>query len=491
MEDAAAAEVEAAMHASKRRRVDDHQAPPGSGSRQEQRHRDDLIRQRLEALRDLIGRRVDNVLIRRQHDAIDAILSLLPTSQEQVLSRRWRPLWRSAPLNLVADCNLVNGDSQKRIAVISKILSSHPGPARCFLLRQIRMPDSLGEIDGWFRSRALDNLQELEVTYSTASGDIVYPLPPPVLRFSPTLRVVKFGCCRFPDVTVPTFPHLKRLTLYSTAISEDSLHNLLSACIALESLSLRYPIGIGCLRISSLTLRSMDFYASRTEECLQELIIEDVPCLERLIPLDPDDGPATIQVIRAPKLKILGLLSEGISTLSIGTTIFQKMIAVTLTTRMNTMKILVLDSVGPNLGKVVGFLKCFPCLEKLYVITHPKKDMNNVQMYDPIECLELHLKEVVLKNYDGNKKSSIDFAKFFILNAKVLKKMEIGVVNRRNEIWMSYQLRQLQVENSASRDAQIELKRDVGQNFKHHNHAHDFSMADPFDRPCGRLLQMY
>jgi hypothetical protein len=32
-------------------------------------------------------------------------------------------------------------------------------------------------------------------------------------------------------------------------------------------------------------------------------------------------------------------------------------------------------------------------------------------------CLELHLKKVVFKNYDGNKRSPIGFAKFFILNA--------------------------------------------------------------------------
>ena len=120
--------------------------------------------------------------------------------------------------------------------------------------------------------------------------------------------------------------------------------------------------------------------------------------------------------------------------------------------------------------------------------------MNNVREYDPldpIECLELHLKKVVLKNYNGNKRPVIDFAKFFILNAKVLEKMEIGMLNNRNEKWMRYQRRQLQVENRASRDAQIEIKSDVPQNFMHHSHTHDYSKDDPFDWPCGRLLQMY
>ena len=46
----------------------------------------------------------------------------------------------------------------------------------------------------------------------------------------------------------------------------------------------------------------------------------------------------------------------------------QKMIAVSLTTKIHTMKVLVLDSIGPNLDAVIGFLKCFPCLVRLYVI---------------------------------------------------------------------------------------------------------------------------
>jgi hypothetical protein len=93
----------------------------------------------------------------------------------------------------------------------------------------------------------------------------------------------------------------------------------------------------------------------------------------------------------------LGFLSKGISTLHLGTTVFQvaatqiahlasaicvgyilfslalvfcflqKMIALSLTTKMPTMKTLALD-IGGNLDALVDFLKCFPCLEKLYII---------------------------------------------------------------------------------------------------------------------------
>ena len=49
----------------------------------------------------------------------------------------------------------------------------------------------------------------------------------------------------------------------------------------------------------------------------------------------------------------------------------------------------------------------------------------NVHQYNPtdrVNCLEAHLKELVLKNYEGNERD-IWFAKFFVLNAEVLKKI--------------------------------------------------------------------
>jgi hypothetical protein len=92
----------------------DHQGgPPGSGNVDDQ---------------DLISRLPDAVL--------GSIVSLLPTkdgARTQAISRRWRPLWRSAPLNLVADREFMSKD-QRSIGLIKKILSDHPGPGRRFSL---------------------------------------------------------------------------------------------------------------------------------------------------------------------------------------------------------------------------------------------------------------------------------------------------------------------------------------------------------------------
>uniref|UniRef100_A0A0A9DQ68 F-box/LRR-repeat protein 15/At3g58940/PEG3-like LRR domain-containing protein n=1 Tax=Arundo donax TaxID=35708 RepID=A0A0A9DQ68_ARUDO len=124
------------------------------------------------------------------------------------------------------------------------------------------------------------------------------------------------------------FPRLRQLTLYSVTLSEDALHRLLSGCPLLESLLLKANAGIACLRISSPTLRSIGFSVTSHWEIvqnaimLQELVIQYAPCLERLLPLSADCGPATIRVIRAPKLEVVGLLSHGISKLKLGTTVF-------------------------------------------------------------------------------------------------------------------------------------------------------------------------
>ncbi|EMS55957.1 hypothetical protein TRIUR3_22558 [Triticum urartu] len=437
-------------HAPKKRmfeRAGDQESPPGSGS----------------VGLDLIGALPDAVLC--------TIISLLPTkdgARTQAVARRWRPLWRSAPLNLVADRDL-SGNKRKRVAY------------------------------------ALTDLQELHLDYD-GEEYMIFPLPLSALRFAPTLGVASFSCCSFPDLSTQflNFPHLKQLSMYMVTISDlsapslhfpllkqltmrgvtisgEALHSMLSRCLSLESLLLDFNIGIARICISSPTLRSISFPGTFF---FKELVIEDTPCLERLLPPTPDHCMGTVRVIRAPKLQGFGLVSKGISKLHIGTTVFQEMIAISVTTTMRTVKVLVIESVGPNLDAVIGFLKCFPCLERLYVISRQCNEMKNVLKYDPLdpECLELHLKRVALENYFGNM-ADVDFAKFFVLNAKVLEQMNFAVPTyHRNDKWRSDQHKLLQVDNRASSDARFEFTSGYGYNGIDDKHTHDLSMADPFER---------
>ncbi|XP_002459768.2 LOW QUALITY PROTEIN: FBD-associated F-box protein At5g60610 [Sorghum bicolor] len=282
---------------------------------------------------DLISRLPDEVL--------GTVISLLPTkdgARTQAVSRRWRLLWRAAPLNLGAGSDLSRQD-RKRVGIVSKILSKHPGPARRFALPYIRLRDRYARIGGWLRSRALTGLREIEFGYEIENPWLPYPLPPSVFRFAPTLCVASISYCDFPREMAPLlkFPclKLKQLSLCCVLVSQEALHSLLSCCPVLESLSLDKNVGVGCLRINSPTLRSIgirDYCYGRVVENpikLRDLIIEYAPCLERLLPLyrgDPwgVDGLITIRVVRAPKLEILGLLSCAITKLELGTAVFQE-----------------------------------------------------------------------------------------------------------------------------------------------------------------------
>ena len=104
--------------------------------------------------------------------------------------------------------------------------------------------------------------------------------------------------------------------------------------------------------------------------------------------------------------------------------------------------------------------------------------MKNARTYnpqDPIECLELHLKKVVVNDYRGMR-PDVDFAKFFVLNAKVLKDIYFGVVQSCNDKWIANQRRRLQLDNKASPDARFAFdKRAAG------NSLPNFWKDDPFE----------
>uniref|UniRef100_A0A8I6WQ70 FBD domain-containing protein n=1 Tax=Hordeum vulgare subsp. vulgare TaxID=112509 RepID=A0A8I6WQ70_HORVV len=164
------------------------------------------------------------------------------------------------------------------------------------------------------------------------------------------------------------------------------------------------------------------------------------------------------------------------------------MIAVGLPTKMHSVRVLLLDYT--NLDIVVNFLKCFPCLERLYVFFPSRLPMSsNPQEYhlpEPIECLDLHLKEVLLKNYDSIIPLCIHLAKFFVLNAKVLKEMKITLPYHRQYDWFANQRRLLRTDDRISQDAQIELRCGTNVHFRDNRNTHDLSMADPFDVPSSR-----
>ena len=149
---------------------------------------------------------------------------------------------------------------------------------------------------------------------------------------------------------------------------------------------------------------------------------------------------------------------------------------------ISTVKVLALGCHSYRLNAVLDILRWFPCLGKLYVTFGMQKQ--NLPHYDrphPMECLQTHLKEVVLKYFNGYEQH-IDFARFVVLNAKVVNKIEFHV--REDHYSNEFVARQhtlLEAENRASPDAQFEFRKTCGSIDYHvSKHIHDLSVADPF-----------
>ncbi|KAK1606333.1 hypothetical protein QYE76_030006 [Lolium multiflorum] len=441
---------------------------------------------------DLISLLPDEIL-----GTIISLLHIEEGARTAILSRRWRHLWRSSPLNLDDGSHLWFLPNARQVA--SKILSEHQGGGRCLKVRHIYGAD----VDRWIESPALDNLQEIDLRIGS--------LPPSVLRFAPTLRVAVFSCCSFFLEDTPrtfSFPHLKELSLTSVTMREDTLHSVLSGCPVLESLLIDNCTGLRRLVINSQTLRSIavcddGLMAKQFDfikvDHMDEIVIEDAPRLERFIRSLQFQPTPIIRVIRAPKLEILGPLTDDIAKFELGTTVSEEMTDGSLNTTMRSVKVLHLNSVGPNLGAVVRFLKLFPCLEKLYIMSCPrknsrkktKKNKQHPGTQDPIECLD-HLKELVLRIYRFGDKQEVDFAKFFVLNAEVLELMTFAVHYDRHNVDRKQQHKLLKFDSRASPGAQVDTIVDYErERFACRNNSHILSMDSPFGSSCEYCTQGY
>ncbi|CAL5077829.1 unnamed protein product [Urochloa decumbens] len=454
---------------------------------------------------DLISRLPDGIL--------GDIVSFLPTkdgARTQLLSRRWRPLWRAAPLNLDAGGDVGLSPSvvslSRRVVgaeYISRILSDHGGGGPFPAARRFSAPlgclgFDLGDLypdtlDGWLRSPALAGLRELEFHLGLPRWQKPpLPLPAPVVQLASTLRVASFGGCSFPegDGSELRLPVLK-MSLVDVRIPEDALQALLAGCPVLQSLLIGDNNGCSVIRIVSQSLRSIGVNPGPGEIKVQQLVIEDAPCLERLLVLGSGfDVGMVVSVIRAPRLRILGKFAAYEPQLEFGTTVFQGSHIVSAATVVHSVKVLAITQPDLSLDVVIEFLKCFPCLETLYIETTAAGENNEWRRKykDLIGTFDIRLKKLVLTNYRGNE-SHFNFAKFFVLNARLLQSMrlELRGGNNYGSKWIKRQHRLLQTKDKVSRDAQFDF---VPAYYTVNVHflsdlvcteqVHDLAIADPF-----------
>lgn len=130
-----------------------------------------------------------DLIISLPDDMLRVIISLLPIkygARTTLVSRRWHPLWNSSPLNLIDTNELCHG-YRKSLDAFSKILGSHLGPTKGLRTGKFRSNGKdRAKLDEWFRSPALDQLEEL--TFDDMHMSL---LPTSALRLAP--------CCVSPS----------------------------------------------------------------------------------------------------------------------------------------------------------------------------------------------------------------------------------------------------------------------------------------------------
>ncbi|CAO2040257.1 unnamed protein product [Urochloa humidicola] len=254
------------------------------------------------------------------------------------------------------------------------------------------------------------------------------------------------------------------------------------------------------------------------EVTMRQIVVEDAPRLEHLAPFRHRFSGESfeLQVVSAPGLRFLGCVSRTISRLELGAdTVFKvtscridhvqqgKVIsqetrseirAVRLGTTLQTVRSLALEDVDRT-DVVCNFLRCFPCLEQLYVSAGSCPDPSiqarqgfrsggSYDELDPIQCLELHLRKIIVNGYKGEK-SDVKFAKLFVRHARVLELMTIRYSTKHfgalSKEWIKDQQKQLHVKNRASRYAKFQFVHDFGHNYTDLPEAiHDSTRDDPF-----------
>jgi len=334
---------------------------------------------------DRVGRLPDAILRN--------IVSRLPTkdaARTAVLSSRWRHLWTSIPLVLHDGAGGLAPDAA------AAALASHPGPVRSARIAASQDPEAVASV---FASLAARGVEDLLVVVN-ASWPVEWRVPSDVLACA-ALGSLWIGLCQFPDTSgvAPALLSLQELGIVHSSVPDRDLHAVIPRCPVLETLAFAltqdYPRYV---HIWSESLRCVVIWKSM----LREVHLDDAPSVDRLLVEPIADAATHIKIIKAPKLKILGYFDVGLHQLKIGNTVIKvpfvccvfhltpyaemddihcvilflslkidtKVKPSAMVRTLRTLALKVQFGVEDQVKLVPTLLKCFPCLEALYITVH-------------------------------------------------------------------------------------------------------------------------
>jgi hypothetical protein len=265
---------------------------------------------------DRLGELPDAILL--------SILSCLPlrdAARSTVLSSRWRRLFDQSLLDFNA-CQPFPPEGGRGCvwlihAVDSILASGRPIPVRSFrfLMYGRGFTDHMASVSAWFWVLATRGIREVDINMFHMAWRL--PLPASLLQLA-SLETLSVCFCDLPKDAALQLPLLKTLHLSKVNMSQETLQAMLSHCPSLECAKLINITGVQkiCLRSKSL-LRLYGGFGSLTE-----LVVEDAPNLEELVGVRLPNSTATVKIVFAPKLQVLGYLAKNVRPLVLHDTIF-------------------------------------------------------------------------------------------------------------------------------------------------------------------------
>ncbi|CAO2170513.1 unnamed protein product [Urochloa humidicola] len=439
------------------------------------------------------------------------IVSRLPAkdaARTAALSRRWRRVWASAPL-VLDDSDLLalparggrrDPEPKQWYAVtdaVSRIFIDHRGPIRCVRLTCCFMELAArhGMLGRWLRRLAGGGAEHLVLV--NRPFPIFLPLPADVLRIA-SLRTLYLAFWRFPDTPghprgPAVFPRLQEIGLYHVFVEDRDVDHLLACSPVLEKLAFVANLYKGPFRIRSRSLLCLVFWKSVTDE----LAVVVAPRLQRLIlwqayPCETDSRfRIRVRIGYTTELKVLGYLEPAIHQLEIGDTIIEsgtKMIPSIMVPSVKILALKVQFEIRKEAKMLPAFLRCFPNLETLHVLSHEadeptgKLNLKFWQEVGPIYCLETHITKVVFDKFRGER-YELAFLKFILERAQSLLKLVV-VLAKGDQASVDEMLTKLKPLTTSKRASEcptlLAVARD-GDSTWCFQRASDLSVSDPFD----------